>query len=327
MAGFSSLLLGLWLLPGIDYRFLVGTGLVLAVIAGLGMFRGIFPSLNLKHILLTLVTSMTFGWTAFFMEPVLFRGAEWIGREGFGESWHAAMVICSCSALARWIRVVFNKEPLPEATALDVPATRMTEVSAKTQLDKYWWLMAAIAAGLALYAHRALIGGMAAILASVFAIMFTRGYKWPGHSDREQGYSRVPAAICLSLAVFTILKGWANVVSLDGLLPLLPVDKFQTSPILLISGATVPALIGLIVVGIRSRFGVIAGSLWVAYALTVWVFLATQTDTGLLTLAMQAAFVVQILAIGLESLLSAVSHPATQAPKRPTPAPGSLLHQ
>lgn len=345
VSGASVALLGMWILgTGVPEASAV-VARWLGFLVWLGLLRGGLG--KLRPVALASGGLFFLAWALPAAAPLGGRILAWL--PGRTASVMAVFLLLGLAAMARWVRQSSPALPDLPPDSLAVPATKGTEPAKRDVKNPWvWWAVAGACFLLALgsYEQAVVLPGLVAVLMAVAAIRRRRvGWGWLGLSL---------GAVALYAAVrVTVVPSAPSGYHLQ---------QFRTGPgvVLSLSDYSLPgasSLFGfssyldagasvLFIPDFWARIGLALGTVAIAVLLLgrqgkpygVWPWLAALVaylpmawlkyfeHYHLLPAVFRAWAVVMICAVVLRAAATAIAPPGLVAPRRPRPAPGSLLH-
>ena len=346
LAGVSAALFGLWHLGPTRVLPLQAVLLFLGLLSLLGILRG-----GSRKVLPCILASLG----CFFLTTQVSPVAEFAGRivhwlPGRTASVMAVFALVSMAAFARYVRLS-GKRSVSEASIDDVPVSKHAPPTVEPSKWVWLWvLLSVVALALALGSYEQAVMLPSALLgvAVLFAVQGRRSAWWPhvcfwlvlvgylvlreqllpggtsGYQDQQlrSGYGMwivlaeylLPGARLVYMMVLTLSVGLALLLTTTFWFPfLVALGNFPTYWRAWSEGRLRWTGFGFLLLSV------------VTFLPMAW--LKHFGHYHYWPSAMRAPFVVLLGVVVFRLLVSAASPPVLQAPSRPRPAPGSLLHQ
>lgn len=343
LAGLASFAFGLWhFAPGI-WTSVASLMPYLAVACLIGLFRG---REQVKVVLWAVLALVYFGFAMQPPEDIAGRIVYWL--PGRTASTMTVFCLIAMAAYARYERLSARRDPPGPPTALDLPATKGTEVVAPSRHPWLWAVVAGLALVLALGSYEQAVMLPAALLG--VAVMF----RWRGYRPRWQWQAAFWAVLVGYLALrhqlvpsdvsrYQAQQFRSGPGVFDSIIyPIFPTYiwvrqlrlSLETGPLILLTAAPWLLVLGIISnftthwMTWRDRDAALAVSglalALVSYLPMAW--LKPFEHYWYWPCAMWALYACALIPIVGRAVIRAIGHPVRSAPPRPNPAPGSLLH-
>ena len=346
-SGCAATVFGLWHFVGFGADAVGGVFWILACVPVLGILRGGKASL-----LPCLLAMCTLAYLSQLVMPVMpfgLRVINWL--PGRTASTMTLFALISMSAYARFERLSAGRMSRAKPSALDVPATKGAEAidEGPAKSARIWAAVSLAGLALALGCHEQAVMLPAELVA--LAVLFRVRRRTPHWAFHAAPWIVLLAYVALRSRIVPMaasgyqLQQFRNgpgvVLSLADYG--FPAYNWATSLVLSMTGGALMLLIGSTWASIATIIGDVTGW-WLAWKHDLrWLTLGFFSMSFLAYLpmawlqqfghyhywpsAMRAAFLVGLLAVAAKALVSAISLPRLQAPKRLRPAPGSLPRQ